>query len=418
MAWTTRGLPILSLGAGLLLRLGLIAARAGEPPELFEYDTLARNLLAGAGYVCPHLGVPYLSYYAGLPYVGLTALLYALAPPGFTAVLVAQAVLSTLTGALACWIGRRLRDAATGALAAALVAFHPPLVYCDTHKLHPLGLDALLTAAAFAGALWLARAPGPKRALAAGLLLGAGVLQRGSLLAFVPLAGLWLWTVLGGAGGRRRTAILGAWLAGIALAVAPWVVRNARLHGAPLLLTTNGEHFWIGNAPSSLGSALLPDGRRVLDAMPAGLRRELDRGGELAQERAFWRAGLAHARAHPLAFARGVLRKLVSFWTFAPQSGILYPPLYRTLYRLYYAAVALLAAWGLAGLLEGPDPGARRGAWLMLALFAAVSAVHAVFYVELRHRWALEPLLLVLAAAGALHGLRAAGGLRSARPAP
>ena len=44
----------------------------------------------------------------------------------------------------------------------------------------------------------------------------------------------------------------------------------------------------------------------------------------------------------------------------------------------------------------------RAGLLLLGAVFVSISVVHSVFYVELRHRWAIEPLILVLSAAGLL----------------
>ena len=84
---------LLFVAAAVVVRLTLVAA--GGPPETFEYDELARNLLAGRGYVYHHLGdAPFRSFYSGVPYVALTAAMYGLAPGGRTAMLVAQAVVS------------------------------------------------------------------------------------------------------------------------------------------------------------------------------------------------------------------------------------------------------------------------------------------------------------------------------------
>src|SRR5689334_22127789 len=80
-------LPLL-LAAGV--RVALIAY--GPPPELWEYDTIARHLLAGDGYVYEHFGQPHRAYYSGVPYVGLTAAAYALWPASPKAMLLVQAV--------------------------------------------------------------------------------------------------------------------------------------------------------------------------------------------------------------------------------------------------------------------------------------------------------------------------------------
>jgi len=107
------------LAAAVVVRLTLVAA--GGPPETFEYDELARNLLAGRGYGRHHLGdAPFRSFYSGVPYVALTAAMYRLAPGGRTAMLVAQAVVSAGLGLVVVPIARRLMDERFTLIAGAL----------------------------------------------------------------------------------------------------------------------------------------------------------------------------------------------------------------------------------------------------------------------------------------------------------
>ena len=40
---------------------------AGRSPEVYEYETIVHNLLAGKGYMFPHLGTEYFSFYSGYP---------------------------------------------------------------------------------------------------------------------------------------------------------------------------------------------------------------------------------------------------------------------------------------------------------------------------------------------------------------
>jgi hypothetical protein len=359
-----------------LVRLLLIAA--SPPPEVWEYDVLARNLLAGDGYVYEHLGTPYRAYYSGLPYVSTTAGVFALWESA-TAMLVVQALFAMALCAVVASLA--------GPLAGLLTALHPALVYYDVRKLHPLGLDALLGALAV---LCLVRG---RHAALCGFVLGLGVLQRGSLLPFAVFALVWLVARPAHRDRRPRTAAL--FIGGLSLAVAPWLARNATFFGRPLLVTTSGEHFFVGNVPPSVGGNLLPSGEPVLDAHP-GLREELSGLDEVGQERLFWARGVTFAREHPAALTWRVVKKLGLFWTFGPQTGALYPRAYKYVYLAYYFALLALAIVGSIRLARG-SPEERSTMVLILALFASVSLVHACFYVEMRHRWALEPLLLALA---------------------
>src|SRR5438094_10240401 len=60
---------MLTIAAGIAMRLALIVS--GGAPERFEYDVLARNVIAGRGYVYDQLGTPYRSFYAGLGYMAI-----------------------------------------------------------------------------------------------------------------------------------------------------------------------------------------------------------------------------------------------------------------------------------------------------------------------------------------------------------
>ena len=391
------------LALGLLLRFYLIFGNgAAIVPELFEYDELARNLLAGEGYVYSHRGTPYRSLYSGIFYVWITAGLYAVAPPGHTAVLIVQSFFSVLLAAVIFLIGQKLWSYQAGLLAAFLTITHPTLAYYDTHKLHPLSFDSLMISMALLSLLCLRGSSRSTQPLFAGVALGVGVLQRGSLLLLLPLGLLWLWFFA--PKDRPLFRLAAAYLLGVVLMVTPWVVRNYQIHGAPILLTTTGEHFWVGNAPHSYGSNLLPSGQTVLESAPEEFRRELFTRNEWDQSQLFWEYGLAQLRDRPTAFLLGTGRKFLSFWSFASQSGIQYPRSYFTMYAIYYFTVAAFGILGAVLLAQTrfSETFAFPGLLLILALFFSISAIQSIFYVELRHRWAIEPMLLVLSSIGLL----------------
>ena len=106
---------------------------------------------------------------------------------------------------------------------------------------------------------------------------------------------------------------------------------------------------------------------------------------------------MAYIKENPAAAARLTVVKFYHFWWFAPQTGVLYPSSWRQLYMAYYVAALLLAAVGVW-------QAARRGAVAPLLLVGAfllgLSVVQSVYYVEARHRWAIEPMLLALSGGG------------------
>ena len=88
---------------GLLLRVWIMVGRgtAGSP-EVFEYDELARNVLAGKGFLYVHHGTAYRSLHSCWPYVLLTAATYAVVGYVPAAMLIIQALVS-MALALVIW---------------------------------------------------------------------------------------------------------------------------------------------------------------------------------------------------------------------------------------------------------------------------------------------------------------------------
>ena len=332
-------------------------------------------------------------YSSGLVYTALTTAGYALGEAGPEVLRVVQILIGAATAAVVVLLAGLLGAGRGAAVAAGvLVALHPALVYYDVRKLHPLGLDTLLPTA-FVAAVLVSRRAGAWACAACGVLLGAAILER---LTFAPMLAVAAFWIADERPWRERRRGLAAFAGATLLMLAPWVVRNQRVFGAPILSTMAPEFFFIGNVPPSLGSCLLPSGDKVLDAAPAALRARLRAADERGQADIFREASWAFVRREPATFVAGLLRKLVYFWTWAPQTGVSYPASYRRVYLTLYVALlvaAIVGAWRLAhGSVE-----ARRGLGLIVALCVTVSCLQALLYFELRHRWALEPLLIVLA---------------------
>jgi hypothetical protein len=109
-------------------------------------------------------------------------------------------------------------------------------------------------------------------------------------------------------------------------------------------------------------------------------------------------AALDFIRQHPAQAAGLYVAKLKAFWWGSESTGILYPSGWVLAYDAWYVAVLALAASGCWRGLR--DPTSRPGVVLVLATLALISLSQAIFYVEGRHRLAIEPLLLVLSAGG------------------
>ena len=200
-----------------------------------------------------------------------------------------------------------------------------------------------------------------------------------------------------GRGGKLGARVAGM-LVGIGLMVLPVFARKTLIHGTPVFSTMTGELLWVGSAPMSSGSNYLPSGATVLSTIPPELAEAISGVSEMERNRLFAAAAAETILADPSAFGSRIFQKFVYFWTFAPQTGVSYPASYKAIYLLYYAAVVVLAGLGLWRWHQARELGPAL--FLIGGLFLAVSLTHAVLYFEMRHRWALEPLILIFSAAG------------------
>lgn len=399
---------LIVIGAGIAMRLALVAA--GGAPQRFEYDDIARNLIAGRGYVYDQLGTPYRSFYAGLGYMAINIATDWTFPAFPKAMLVVQSLYAGILALIVFRIASRFCDEGLAIAAAALTLCHPALFYYDTRKLHPLGFDSLMMMAAVwlllrlreDGRLWMA--------VASGAVLGLAIFQRGSMALFLGGAIVWLGVAhpanafaLHPDRARRLQPsgrVIPAYVAGALLVITPWAARNYAIHHMVMLESMTPQQFWKGNATYSTGSGYLSSGRNVYDAAPERLVREWQRRDETAQYRLFRDEGMAEVRKDPARAAALVVKKFLYFWTVPPNSGQEYPPLYFTSYLAYYVVVVIAAAFGIAEAFR--QPRLKPDAALILIYVGSISLVHALMFVEMRHRWAAEPLMLAIVPSGAL----------------
>lgn len=229
------------------LRVGALAANPSIVPIGDErtYVETAVNIASGAGHVFGPHGTR-----AGWPPAHPWLLSFFVDPDrsgpgeryreGVRPLLAAQTALGTLLVAMTALLGRALFDARTGLLAGALAALDPTLV-AYSHYLWAETLLAVLVTAALVVVVAAARRP-RRRGLAAlaGLLFGAAILTRELAAPLAVACAVW-WIRAAGAGARRQAAARGLVLLGAAaLVVLPWTLRNHRLLGRVVPVSTVG----------------------------------------------------------------------------------------------------------------------------------------------------------------------------------
>jgi len=401
---------LLSIAAlAFLLRLGYAASSGSlRDPQVWETETIATNLLEHHAFLYEHDGTTYRAY-AEPMYPFIAAAVYLVTGHSRAAMVLLQIVISTIT----VWLTARLAgtvtaDSSAEAFAALLMAIHPGFIRYSS-ILHPLIFDAFFFVAAAAAILRYRHSPTLRNALVASAVIGLGAMTRPTILLFLLPLGWMAWR----SGWQRTAAVVVAALA----MMAPWTIRNAVvLHGFALTRSGTGFVLWLGNNPNTTGSATDADGRPLLLAAPPEFQARVRAADELTRDRIFREAARDTILANPGAAAVRVARRFLFFWWFSPQWGRNYPPLAKAVYRIWWAGVLLLCAIG-AFLSWRLAPQQRHDVWLLVAMAVLVSIGQSLFYVEGRHRLAVEPLILPLAALTA-RLQRDSGGARRAIMSP
>ena len=373
-------------------------------PTTWEYETLATNMLAGQGYVIDYRDYGQSKALMSPGYPLLTYLVYRVFGVNHALMLFVQALLMTAFG-MAVWALARFlfRDAATALAAGLLAVLHPGILYYSSVNLHSMMLylplfygSILLFCLLHASGRW-------RHAVGLGLCGGLAVLTRSTVLPVLVLGvGTYVLTAQQtGLHTRVRQAF--AVLALVAAVNAPWAIRNVIVLDSLVGQSTKWENFWIGNNPNASGGNLRPDGSLVLDTKPPAMQAALvaARHDELAVEAVFRGEAIDFVINEPYRFASGLLRKAAYFWWFYPQSGILYPRAYLTSYKVLYAGMVVVCLLGLA-LCQ------RHRLWRREMLYPALLVLgiwgtHTLVVTEMRHRWTVEPVMLLFMAPALTH---------------
>jgi 4-amino-4-deoxy-L-arabinose transferase-like glycosyltransferase len=358
-------------------------------------------MIAGQGFRYGHLNINYYSFACPL-YPWITAAgywLFGSIVPVMLTQMAAGAALAVVTSL----ITERLYSGWIAALVAGiLVAFHPGLVIYSATKAHPLTFDALFFALALLQSFRLAERPSLRRFVGFGVIVGLGILSRATIIIFLPVTGTWL--LLAIMPKREwKSAIRNLIVAGLCtmVIIVPWTIRNSLLHHQfVFLLTTGGENFWRGNNEHATGNSYVGAGTIVLNTLSPEERLDLKRQpDEIAQSNWFATRARAFIRTHPVLFVRITFLKLFHFWWFAPQTGEEYPATWLHLYAIYYVLVLFSFVVGLWRIIRLGPPATRFTA-LIIAFMLALSIFQSLYYVEGRHRWAIEPMILAIAGVG------------------
>jgi len=405
---------LIALVAILLVGLGLRVGYGwdGRAPvyDAQAYAKIAANFEAGEGFTAgPGATQPSSSYSPGLPLA--VAGIYAVTRGAHERTArVVLAVIGSLAVLFTYLIGRRLSGPVAGLIGAGAIAVYPALLeYQGMLMSEPLA--ATLLSGAVLALLWAADRDGWARWLVPGTLLGATALTRpeylavGLLLALVVLAH------------RRREWRLGLLqaallLAGMAVVIAPWTIRNAVALERFVPISTGGGQVLYAGAylpsdgdPEKVGAEVVahhpelfaPDAAQRLRLEQILARLAAARHPGTETDEALAEMGREQlwddVSEEPLEYLGFLATKVGRIWSHGPRQ-IMREPLWEA---LHWALLAL-GFLGL-GLL------AWRRRWEALAIgavFLAITLISALLVASPRRVLVMAPLLAALAGVGAV----------------
>lgn len=421
---------IAALAAILLLGLGLRADYAwqGRAPvfDAVAYGRIAQSLDEDRGFTLGREATqPASNYSPGLPL--FAASLYKLS--GDVHQRFARIVLALL-GALSVLftylIGRRLSSPGAGLIGAFAVAIYPAfLEYQGMLMSEPLAA-ALLSGSVLA-ILWAADRRNRSAWLLPGALLGATAMVRPEYLAVAFVLALVVFTRHARANWRLSLAQAAILLAGAAVVLAPWTIRNALALDRFVPISTGGGQVLFagtylpsGGNPERVGQEVVArhpgifdprDVKRLrLEQILAALAAQRYPG--LESDKALSRMGRDQLwndiTEEPLEYASFVATKIGAIWSHGPRD-VMRRPIWEA---LHWA----LVAFGLLGLIVLAKQ--RRWEALLLAtIFLSITAISALLVASPRRVLVMLPLAAALAGVGIVWASNALqGGRRTPSP--
>ncbi len=311
---------------------------------------------------------------------------------GYPAIVALNITLSSAIVGLAIWLGEKFFNRTIGILAGGLMAVWPGEVTFVTILASELPFTFLLL-------LGLAlsvsrRIPSWLAAIASGAAFGGASYFR-PVAVLMPVI-VWLSAVPNWLKPRNHVILLLAMLA-TAATIAPWSIRNTKLFGHFVMISTNGgTNLWIGNNPNSTGYFMdLPDTGPGLN--------------EYERDQVLGKTAKSYILAHPiLSLARSV-KKIALFYireTIAISwnaDGIIQSLGEKWIFPLklisqgYWMCMLLLAVTGLVVLIM--EQGALHTLTNPIVLTTAyLTAIHAVFFADDRYHFPAHAFLALFAA--------------------
>ena len=365
---------------GVILSMDYSSIQFGDSPG--DYEDYVRSLVSGRGYVNS------LGFHAFRPplFPLFWALIQLIFGPAYLPVRIGLALFGAGICLVTYFLGKEMFNSQVGTVAACGAALYPPLVWYST-RLMTESLFIFFSLLFIYYLLKQYHRLSLGSALGAGLFLGLATLSRSVILAFFPLALLWL-SIVHWKNKWKAGKIGLFFLLGLLLVMTPWILRNWLVLGAFVPTTTDGgEVFYVGNNEKTLGD-------------PRGFYfpKEIDslrRLGEVEYNKRMYQMGLTFIRNNPEEFLLLMGNKFCRFWRLWPHVQFVG----KRNALIYFLTNIFVFPLTILGLVLGWK---YRREWqkkFLLIYFLAIyyTMVHMVYIATMRYREPLAPFFLIFA---------------------
>jgi len=387
----------------LAIRLAYTLVVGADIPTIGDartYHRLAANLAEGHGYIRPDdfaadgAETPTAEFPPLFPASLAVANLF-----GAETILAQKLVMcfvGVATVALIGVLGRLIAGPTVGLVAASIGAVYPMMFWSDGALMSETLYTALVAASLVLA--WRARAQESLgRWLALGLTIGAAALTRSEalllgMLLFVPLA-----MGVRSLPATRRVARAGVALAGVALLLAPWMLRNAIALDHFVPLSNNFGGLVIGaNCPATYHGYQ----KGLWRVSPCHERVDVTGLDETERSREYLETGIDYARDHAADVPGVVTVRLLRTWGVYDVDGQIAWETFEGRDRDWQTAGHRMYLGLLSLAVVGVVIARRRGIWQwpLLVTPVVVCLVAASAYGNQRFRATAEPAIVVLAA--------------------
>ncbi len=295
-------------------------------------------------------------------------------------VFIVQALLGAVSAFVFYFAARRMLTDLESLFAASLFAIFPPFLLFTKQNLAEAIYIPIWVGLLFC-LLTICQRPEKKYLLAAGLLLGLLALARREALFLGILTVIFLLRSHSSFNAWRKVFQLSTVIFVLALlTVLPWLLRNQLVLGRPILSSSGGINFMVGNNPLAEGAYTPP---------PTSWQQQFVGLGELARDQKATDLSMQWIRENPADFVRLLPKKLMVLW--GPAHNLVLDG--ADWFLLFFAAFGFMRLF---------QQQSHRGAIAVVSLLPLLTTtlIGLIFVGAWRYRLIVYPGLILLAAYG------------------